>query len=163
MYKYKYKLRRTSDLALRATKETARTIGPALGAAEREQPQPCTSSSYRENQRQSVASCAPPQRDRGQQRPKKPRPSGTKPDLRVVSSDNKAVVVNHQGGLRSCPLYKLAHQILVWSRDKSLSLRAVYIPGHLNVGADILSRQGPRPGEWRLHPEVVKQIWRVFG
>ncbi len=36
-------------------------------------------------------------------------------------------------------------------------------PGHLNVGADILSRQGPRPGEWRLHPEVVKQIWRVFG
>ncbi len=52
---------------------------------------------------------------------------------------------------------------LVWSQDKFLSLRAVYIPGHLNVGADILSRQGPRPGEWRLHPEVVKQIWRVFG
>ncbi len=24
-------------------------------------------------------------------------------------------------------------------------------------------RQGPRPGEWRLHPKVVKQIWRVFG
>ncbi len=31
------------------------------------------------------------------------------------------------------------------------------------MGADILSRQGPRPGEWMLHPEVVKQIWRVFG
>ncbi len=32
-------------------------------------------------------------------------------------------------------------------------------------GADILSKkgQGPRPGEWMLHPEVVKQIWRVFG
>ncbi len=30
-------------------------------------------------------------------------------------------------------------------------------------GADILSRQGPRPGEWMLHPKVVKQIWRVFG
>ncbi len=41
--------------------------------------------------------------------------------------------------------------------------RAVHIPGHLNMGADILSRQGPRPGEWMLHPEVVKQIWRVFG
>ncbi len=27
----------------------------------------------------------------------------------------------------------------------------------------ILSRQGPRPREWRLHSEVVKQIWRVFG
>ncbi len=91
------------------------------------------------------------------------------PDLRnhnvLVRIDNTAVVsyINHQGGLRSHPLYKLAHQILVWSQDKFLSLRAVYIPGHLNVGADILSRQGPRPGEWRLHPEVVKQILRVFG
>ncbi|KAL0150616.1 hypothetical protein M9458_054077, partial [Cirrhinus mrigala] len=61
------------------------------------------------------------------------------------------------------PLYKLAHQILVWSQDKLLSLRAVHVPGHLNMGADILSRQGPRPGEWMLHPEVVRQIWRVFG
>ncbi len=91
------------------------------------------------------------------------------PDLRdrhvLVHTDNTAVVfyINHQGGLRSRPLYKLAHQILVWSQDKLLSLRAVHIPGYLNMGADILSRQGPRPGEWMLHPEVVKQIWRVFG
>ncbi|KAI2645393.1 Sialin [Labeo rohita] len=47
--------------------------------------------------------------------------------------------------------------------DKLLSLQAVHIPGHLNVGADVLSRQGPRPGEWMVHPEVVKQIWKVFG
>ncbi len=78
------------------------------------------------------------------------------PDLRdrhvLVRTDNTAVVfyINHQGGLRSHPLYKLAHQILVWSQDKLLSLRAVHIPGYLNMGADILSRQ-------------VKQIWRVFG
>ncbi|KAL0157249.1 hypothetical protein M9458_048495, partial [Cirrhinus mrigala] len=91
------------------------------------------------------------------------------PDLRdrhvLVRTDNTSVVsyINHQGGLRSRPLYKLAHQILVWSQDKLLSLRAVYVPGHLNLGADILSRQGPRPGEWMLHPEVVEQIWRVFG
>ncbi|KAI2655442.1 ORF V: Enzymatic polyprotein [Labeo rohita] len=91
------------------------------------------------------------------------------PDLRdrhvLVRTDNTAVVsfINHQGGLHSRPLYKLAHQILVWSWGKLLSLRAVYLPGYLNVGADILSRQGPRPGEWMLHPEVVKQIWRVFG
>ncbi|KAI2647584.1 ORF V: Enzymatic polyprotein [Labeo rohita] len=91
------------------------------------------------------------------------------PDLRdrhvLVRTDNTAVVsyINHQGGLRSRPLYKLAHQILVWSQGKLLSLRAVFVPGYLNVGADVLSRQGPRPGEWMLHPEVVKQIWRVFG
>ncbi len=83
----------------------------------------------------------------------------------LVHTDNTVVVfyINHQGGLRSRPLYKLAHQILVWSQDMLLSLRAVHIPGHLNMGADILSRQGPRPEEWMLHPEVVKQIWRVFG
>ncbi|KAI2654664.1 Microtubule-associated serine/threonine-protein kinase 4 [Labeo rohita] len=51
--------------------------------------------------------------------------------------------INHQGGLHSCPLYKLAHQILVLFQDKLLLLRALHVPGHLNMGADILSRQGP--------------------
>ncbi len=36
-------------------------------------------------------------------------------------------------------------------------------PWFLFMGADILSRLGQRPGEWMLHPEVVNQIWRVFG
>ncbi len=91
------------------------------------------------------------------------------PDLRdrhvFVRTDNTALVfyINHQGGLSLCPLYKLAHQILVWSQGKLLSLRAVHIPGHLNMGADILSSQELRPGEWMLHPEVVNQILRVFG
>ncbi|KAL0152958.1 hypothetical protein M9458_051736 [Cirrhinus mrigala] len=91
------------------------------------------------------------------------------PDLRdyqvLVRTDNTSVIsyINHQGGLRSRPLYKMVHQILVWSQGKLLSLRAVYIPEHLNQGADVLLRQGPRPREWRLHPEVVELIWRVFG
>ncbi|KAL0204365.1 hypothetical protein M9458_002383, partial [Cirrhinus mrigala] len=56
----------------------------------------------------------------------------------LVRTDNTAVVyyINHQGGLRSRPFYKLAHQILVWSQGKLLSLRAVHVPGHLNMGAD---------------------------
>jgi len=83
----------------------------------------------------------------------------------LVRSDNTSVVsyINHQGGLRSCPLCKLACQILLWSQGKLLSLRATYIPGVHNIGADILSRQGLRPGEWRLHPEVVELIWKKFG
>ncbi|MEQ2230791.1 hypothetical protein ILYODFUR_032973 [Ilyodon furcidens] len=36
-----------------------------------------------------------------------------------------------------------------------LSIRAVYIPGVLNRGADIMSRGGPRPGDWSLHPELI--------
>lgn len=39
----------------------------------------------------------------------------------------------------------------------------VYIPGHTNVGADILLRKGLRPRERRLNSEVVVQIWQRFG
>ncbi len=76
------------------------------------------------------------------------------PDLRDCLTDNPAVVsdINHQGGLNSRPLYKLAHQILVWSQDRFLSLRAIYIPWYLNVGADVLSRQRLRPREWMVYP-----------
>ncbi len=83
----------------------------------------------------------------------------------LVHSDNTSVVsyINHQGGLRSRPLCKLACQILLWSQRKLLSLRAAYIPGAHIIGADILSRQGLRPREWRLHPEVVELVWREVG
>ncbi len=83
----------------------------------------------------------------------------------LVRTDNTSVVyyINYQGGLRSRPLYRLARQILLWAQGKLLSLRAVYIPGYLNQGADILSRQGLRPGEWMLHTEVMEQIWKKFG
>ncbi len=82
----------------------------------------------------------------------------------LVRSDNTSVVsyINHQGGLRSRPLCKLVCQILLWSQRKLLSLRATCIPGAHNIGADILSRQGLRPGEWRLHPEVVELMWKEF-
>ncbi len=82
----------------------------------------------------------------------------------LVHSDNTSVVsyINPQGGSQARPLCKLACQILMWSQGKLLSLRAAYILGAHNIGADILSRQGMRPGEWRLHPEVVELIWRKF-
>jgi len=78
----------------------------------------------------------------------------------LIRTDNMLVVsyIKCQGGLKSCPLSRLTHQILVWSQDKFLSVRSLYIPGVGNVGADILSRQG-----LRLHPEVVELIWTEFG
>ncbi len=67
----------------------------------------------------------------------------------LVYSDNTSVVsyINYQGDLWSRPLCKLVCQILLWSQGKLLSLRAAYIPGAHNIGADILSRKGLRPGE----------------
>ncbi len=44
-------------------------------------------------------------------------PPGPRRPLCVGCTDNTVVVsyINHQGGLCSCPLYRLAHQILVWA------------------------------------------------
>ncbi|KAI2648570.1 Gag-Pol polyprotein [Labeo rohita] len=58
-----------------------------------------------------------------------------------------------------CPLQRL----LLWSSQKLLSLKAVYIPGVANKAEDLMSRTGPLPGECRLHPKVVRLIWGQFG
>ncbi|XP_037627453.1 uncharacterized protein LOC119489291 [Sebastes umbrosus] len=83
----------------------------------------------------------------------------------VVRSDNKSAVyhVNRQGGTRSTRLLQVARRLLVWAFPCFSSLRAMYLPGPQNVVADFLSRQKPPAGEWRLHPEVVEEIWRKYG
>lgn len=43
------------------------------------------------------------------------------------------------------PLFRLVQQILLWADCKLISLGAVYIPEHLNTGADILTRPELRP------------------
>ncbi len=92
-----------------------------------------------------------------------PRRSQGPPCARPLRQHIGGLLLKSPGGLRSRPLCKLACQILLWSQGKLLSLRATYISGVHNVGADILSRQGLRPGEWRLHAEVVELIWKEFG
>lgn len=83
----------------------------------------------------------------------------------LVRSDNTSVVyhLNHQGGTRSVELLRLSTRILTWAAAHLASLKAAHIPGVQNVLADVLSRGLPLPGEWRLHSEVVSQIWRAFG
>ncbi len=83
----------------------------------------------------------------------------------IVRTDNMALVshTNRQGGSRSRTLDRLARRLLLWSQDKFLSLRAVHVPGILNLAADFLSRQKLRPGEWMLNCQTVSQIWDLFG
>ncbi len=83
----------------------------------------------------------------------------------IVRTDDMAVVshINRQGGSRSRTLDRLARRLLLWSQDKFLSLRAVHVPGILNLAADFLSRQKLRPGEWTLNRQTVSQIWDLFG
>ncbi len=83
----------------------------------------------------------------------------------IVRTDNMAVVshINRQEGSGSRTLDRLARRLLLWSQDKFLSLRAVHVPGILNLAADFLSRQKLRPGEWMLNRQTVSQIWDLFG
>ncbi len=83
----------------------------------------------------------------------------------IVRTDNMAVLshINRQGGSRSRTLDRLARRLLLWSQGKFLSLRAVHIPGILNLAADFLSRQKLRPVEWMLNHQTVTQIWNLFG
>ncbi len=83
----------------------------------------------------------------------------------IVRTDNMAVVshINRQGGSRSRTLDRLARRLLLWSQYKFLPLRAVHVPGILNLAADFLSRQKLKPGEWMLNHQTVSQIWDLFG
>ncbi len=52
--------------------------------------------------------------------------------------------------------------------DSALDTGQVPVPqgdlhyGHMNVGANLLSRQAVTHRKWKLHPEVVSQIWERF-
>ncbi|MGH0132682.1 UNVERIFIED_CONTAM: hypothetical protein FKN15_040040 [Acipenser sinensis] len=82
----------------------------------------------------------------------------------LIRSDNRTVVVyiNHQGGLRSRRLCRMAASLLLWAQRKFQSLRAVHLPGVQNSAADLLSRTVPPPGEWRFHPQVMEGVWARF-
>ncbi len=79
----------------------------------------------------------------------------------LVRMDNTLAVsyINRLGGIRSHRMSQLAHHLLHWSHTQFKSLHAVHIPGKLNRVADALSRQLMFPGEWRLHPEMIRLIW----
>ncbi|XP_068583377.1 LOW QUALITY PROTEIN: uncharacterized protein [Cebidichthys violaceus] len=83
----------------------------------------------------------------------------------LVRSDNTSAVfhINHQGGTRSLELLRVSRALLTWAAPRLTSLRAMYLPGERNQVADFLSRHKPPAGEWRLHPDVVQNIWGLFG
>ncbi len=46
--------------------------------------------------------------------------------------------------------------------DNLCSLKATHVPGKMNQGADMLSRNNVSSEEWTLHPLAVQKIWEVF-
>ena len=62
----------------------------------------------------------------------------------LVATDNTTVVayINEEGGMRSGSLSALLWWLLCWCNLRHVVLKARHIPGHLNVIADKLFRQG---------------------
>ncbi len=83
----------------------------------------------------------------------------------LVRTENTTVVsyLNHQGGIRSHPLCRLARNVLLWTQNRFLSIRAVHVPENLNFGVDMLSKESLEERKWRLHPQTVSCIWQMFG
>ncbi len=87
-----------------------------------------------------------------------------------IRSGNMSVVsyLNHQGGLRSRPLCRLAHQILLWSKGKLSSLRTMYAPGDPNQGAEAGGMEttcvgGRREASYSLPCQSIEYLWRLGG
>ena len=70
------------------------------------------------------------------------------------ATDNTTVVayINKEGGMRSGSICTLLWRLLCWCNLRHIVLKARHIPGHLNVIAGKLSRQGQIiQREWSLH------------
>ncbi len=82
----------------------------------------------------------------------------------LIRSDRRSVVsyLNHEGGLVSKRLCTLANDLLVWAQNNLRSLKMTHVPGKMNQGAEILSRNNVSSEEWTFHPLSVKRICEIF-
>ena len=84
----------------------------------------------------------------------------------AVFSDNMTALsyLQKQGGTKSWSLFRLVQRIFLWLEENQIRLIPQFIQGVRNSVADALSRKGQiLPTEWMLHPEVCRQIWKVWG
>ncbi len=87
----------------------------------------------------------------------------------IVRTDNMAVVshINRQGGSRSRTLDRLARHLLLWSQDKFLSLRAVHVPGVLNLAGRFSVETEAQAGGMDVEPSDgipdLGSVWQSGG
>jgi hypothetical protein len=85
-----------------------------------------------------------------------------------IRLDNTGAVanINKKGGTKSKPLLKVTQELWEFCLKRQITLTAEHLPGVYNTQADLQSRVYRDASNWRLHPEVFKQIslkWGPFG
>ena len=84
----------------------------------------------------------------------------------ALMSDNTSAVayLRNQGGTKSLAMNDLATDICLWAEKRGMTLVPRYLPGHLNVLADHLSRRGQiLKTEWSLNQTVADRIFQAWG
>ena len=79
----------------------------------------------------------------------------------LVATDNSTVVayINKEGGTHSVEMCALLWKIMTWCHHYQITLRAMHIPGYVNVMVDLLSRSNQvQSTEWSLHLQLFKQV-----
>lgn len=84
--------------------------------------------------------------------------------IRILSDSSTAVAyIKAMGGTHSSQCNKIAKAIWEWSASNKVWLSCCYLPGKLNVHADMLSRTFKSNTEWMLNPEIFHAISSLWG
>ena len=84
----------------------------------------------------------------------------------LIASDNTTVLsyINKEGGTHTPELCVIAVRLCIWCYHQDIRLRAIHVPGKVNLLADALSRPALRHAlEWSLHADVFRAITRTLG
>lgn len=84
----------------------------------------------------------------------------------TVCGDNVTCLayLRNQGGTVSLPLSLKAEQFLLWAHCQEITISTEFVPGKLNVLADMLSRRNQiLPTEWTIAHQALEPVWRLYG
>ncbi len=83
-----------------------------------------------------------------------------------VCGDNSACLsyLRKQGGTVSRRMSLKAEEILLWAHTQGISISTEFVPGKLNVLADLLSRRNQvLPTEWTIAHHALVPVWDLWG
>lgn len=84
-------------------------------------------------------------------------------DILVQMDNTTAVACINKMGSTKPALLSLIRDIDRWLNDRHIRLVATYIPGRVNIEADMESRNINLDAEWMLCTEVFQNVCKIFG
>ena len=83
----------------------------------------------------------------------------------LLKLDNTSAVayINNQGGTISKNLVALTRDLWMWCLEQNIHIQAQYLPGVQNCTADRESRSMRDRSDWKLNPQIFRQINRRHG